>query len=280
MSVDEQQVAGSPFPVFVSIPPTQLGKPVKVWTNLTWPTGITVNSVGEIIVSECRGNIIKFDTEGNRRTLVKQNRVNTLRMIAVDGEDNIYCIDSNSNRILRCDWNGGNIQVQEVKHVNAGQMGLVVVGEEVMVIVEDNRGTIMVYDKELNYVRSIKRRDMGYFWAISADSHGNLYCADNNNSMIHVFSNDGVFLRSFGCDGKGEKKVKRPWGVCVSGHYVYVCNYGLCDISVFTTDGVYVTSFGQRGSNEGNFNYPHSVCVDQDGFVYVTDKLNNRVHCF
>ena len=45
VSMDEQQVAGSPFPVFVSIPPTQLGKPVKVWTNLTGPTGITVNSV-------------------------------------------------------------------------------------------------------------------------------------------------------------------------------------------------------------------------------------------
>ena len=152
-----------------------------------------------------------------------------------------------------------------------GQRGLAVVGEEVMVCVMDNRGTIMVYDKELNYVRSIEHRDMGYFWAISADSHGNLYCADNDNSMIQVFSNDGVFLRSFGCDGKGEKKVKRPWGLCVSGHYVYVCNYGSCNISVFTTDGVYVTSFGQYGSNEGDFNFPHSVCVDQDGFVYVTE---------
>ena len=35
VSVDGQQVAGSPFSVFVSIPPTQLSKPVKVWKNLT-----------------------------------------------------------------------------------------------------------------------------------------------------------------------------------------------------------------------------------------------------
>ena len=277
VSVDGQQVAGSPFPVFVSIPPTQLGKPVKVWTNLTYPTGITVNSVGEILVSELRGNSIKFDTEGNRRILVNQNRVNTLRKIAVDDEDNIYCIDSNSNRILRCDQNGGNYQVQEVKHVKKGQRGLAVVGEEVMVCVKDDRGSIMVYDKELNYVRRIEHRDMGYFWAISADSHGNLYCAD---TMIQVFSNDGVFLRSFGSDEKGEKKVKSPWGLCVSGHYVYVCNEGSCNISVFTTDGVYVTSFGQYGSNEGDFDFLHSVCVDQDGFVYVTDCNNSRVQCF
>ena len=277
VSVDGQQVAGSPLPVFVSIPPTQLGKPVKVWTNLTWPTGITVNSFGEILVSEESGTIIKLDTEGNRRTLVKQGRVKDLTKIAVDDEDNIYCIKGISNKLLRCDRNGGNIQVQAVKYGKKGQRGLAVVGEEVMVCVKDNRGTIMVYDKELNYVRSIEHRDMGYFYAISTDSQGNLYCADDS-SKIQVFSNNGVFLRSFGCDGKGEKKVKRPWGLCVSGHYVYVCNYGSCyNISVFTTDGVYVTSFGV---DEGDSSFPHSVCVDQDGFVYVTDFNYERVHCF
>ena len=280
VSVDGQQVAGSPFPVFVSIPPTQLGKPVKVWTNLTSPTGITVNSVGEILVSEERGNIIKFDTEGNRRTLVEQYGVTNLRKIAVDGEDNIYCIKNTSNTILRCDTNGRNIQTIEVKIGRKGQRGLVAVGEEVMVCVKDNRGAIIVYDKELNYMRSIDHRDMGYFWAISADSHGNLYCADKDNSLIQVFSNDGVFLHSFGCDGKGEKKVNGPWGLCVSGHYVYVCNGGSHNISVFTTDGVYVTSFCKRGCNEGDFYLPYSVCVDQDGFVYVTDCSNSRVQCF
>ena len=104
---------------------------------------------------------------------------------------------------------------------------------------------------------------MGYFYAILEDSHGNLYCADINNAIIQVFSNDGVFLRSFGCDGKGEKKVKRPCDLCVSGHYVYVCNGYSYNISVFTTDGVYVTSFGLCGSSEGDFNYRHSLCVDQ-----------------
>ena len=280
MSVDGQQVAGSPFPVFVAIPPTQLGKPVKEWKNLTRPTGITVNSVGEILVLEENGNIIKFDTEGNRRTLVKQGRVKNLRKIAVDDEDNIYCIDYGSNRILRCDRNGGNIQVQEVKHVKKNQLGLAVVGEEVMVCVQYNSGTISVYDKELNYVRSIEDRNMGDFLTISGDSHGNLYCADNVNSLIQVFSNDGVFLRSFGSNGKGEKKVNSSRGLCVSGHYVYVCNQGSYNISVFTTDGVYVSSFGQCGSKEGDFNLPHSVCVDQDGFVYVVEYCNSRVQCF
>ena len=280
VSVDGQQVAGSSFPVFVSIPPTQLGKHVKVWTNLTWPTGITVNSVGDILISDMHGNIVKFDAEGNRRTLVEQNGSRTLWKIEVD-DKNIYCIDYSSNTILKCDQNGRNIQVQEVEHVSKGLTGLAVVGGEVMVCEDVNRGTIMVYDKELNYVRRIEHLYMGQLRGISADSHGNLYCADWDNSVIQVFSNDGVFLRSFGSDGMGEKKVNTPEGLCVSGRYVYVCNSGSCNISVFTTDGVYVTSFGQRGSHAGDFNYPHSVCVDKDGFVYVTEYYsNNRVQCF
>ena len=75
--------------------------------------------------------------------------------------------------------------------------------------------------------------------------------------------------------------MKDPCGLCVSGHYVYVCNYGSYNsMSVFTTDGMYVTSFGQHGSKEGDFNLPYSVCVDQHGFVYVTDYYNGRVQCF
>ena len=34
VSVDGRQVAGGPFPVFVSVPPTQLGQPVKVWDGI------------------------------------------------------------------------------------------------------------------------------------------------------------------------------------------------------------------------------------------------------
>ena len=94
VSVDGQQVAFSPFPVFVSIRPTQFGKPVKVWNNLFNPTGITVNSCGEILVSEWTGDIVKFDTQGNRTILLRQNGVKQLRKIEVDDKDNIYCIDT------------------------------------------------------------------------------------------------------------------------------------------------------------------------------------------
>ena len=64
VSVDGQQVVNSPFPVFVSVPVAQLGRPVRVWRGLCGPTGVAVNSMGELVVSE-GGDVIIFDKEGN-----------------------------------------------------------------------------------------------------------------------------------------------------------------------------------------------------------------------
>ena len=113
--IDGQHVAGSPFPVFVSIHPTQLGKPVRIWKGVTNPFGIRANSKGELLVTEYGANIMKFDANGTKEKLATQKELTQLRCIAVDDEDNIYCINGNDNKILTCDKNGENVQVHEVK---------------------------------------------------------------------------------------------------------------------------------------------------------------------
>ena len=280
VSVDGQQVADSPFPVFVSVPFTQLRRPVGVWRGVSRPTSVAVNSVGEVVVSQCEGDVIIFDKEGKRLRRV-QHKLRWCNGVAVDGEDNIYCIDLYSNKIMRCNRNGGRVKVHQVKQVQGpGHSGMAVVGDEVMVCECVNKGTIMVYDRQLQYVRQIAGRGMGTFYNLSPDRHSNLYVTDNDDSVIRVFSIDGDLLSSFGCDGNGVKKLSGPRGVCVAGECVYVTDVGLDNVSVFTTEGAYVTSFGHSGSEEGCFIYPRGLCVDRDGFVYVADFGNNRVQVF
>ena len=100
--------------------------------------------------------------------------------------------------------------------------------------------TIMVCDRELKYVRRIEHGGMGEFRCVSADSHGDLYVTDYTNFGIHVFSNDGVFLHSFGCDSNGVKLLYCPYDVCVSGQYVHITNSLGHNVSVFTTAGDYI----------------------------------------
>ena len=282
VSVDGQQVEGSPFSVSVSISPTQLGKPVKVWTEISRSTGVTVNSEGEVIVCELNGDIIKLDKEGKKHVIVDHSTttLSELSDVATDEEDNIYCTDQGTNKVLRCDKNGENIQVHQVKI--SGHRGVAVVRGEVMLCGRYSEGgTIMIYNGQLEYVRSIVHEGMGRFFNLSSDSHCNLYVTDYNKSMIHVFSNDGVLLRSFGRDDNGVNRLKNPWGVCVSGQYVYVSNFSGHNVSVFTIAGHYVTSFGQVGQEEGELYYPRGICIDmQNNFIYVCDRSQTRFQCF
>ena len=82
---------------------------------------------------------------------------------------------------------------------------------------------------------------------------------DTSNLCIHVFNNEGVLLRSFGCDSKSMKLFRVPRGVCVSDRHVFVSDVNYCTSSVlvFTVAGDYVTSFGQYGSKQGQFEIPY-----------------------
>ena len=279
MSVDGQQVEGSPFPVFVSIHPTQLGKPVRVCDDITRACGIAINSVGDLIVGEFFGDIFKLGTKRFKalRVLKGVTTLKRLGSVSTDDEDNIYCTDRMTNKVMKCNKNGGNVQVHEVKQVKGpGHWGVAVVGDEVMLCECYNEGTIMVYDKELQYVRRVEH-GMGRFIEVSSDSHRNLYVTDKTNNCIQVFSNDGVFLRSFGCDSDGVKRLHMPYYVCVFRDYVYISDNSIY-VWVFTTVGDYVTSFGLQSVSDSMF--PYAICTDKDGFVYIGCGNTKKVVCF
>ena len=157
VSVDGRQVAGGPFHVFVFVPPTQLDQPVKVWGGRSNPYGITVNTEGEIIVAEYRGDIVVLDKEGRRLRSINhsEHQFQSLRGVAVDGEDNIYFTDVRTNQIFKSNKNCSKVQEYKVQQVNGpGHVGVAVVGDEVMVTECGNGGRIMVYDRELKYVKT------------------------------------------------------------------------------------------------------------------------------
>ena len=267
-----QPVPGSPFTMTVYISPAQLNKPVKVWGGVTGPFGITVNSVGEIIVAELNRDIVMFDKEGKRlrRIECSQHQIGELRSVAVDNEDNIYFIGYRSNKIGMSNTNCDKLQVREVQQVKGpGYIDIAVVGDEVMVTEYNNAGQIMVYDRELNYVRQITGRSKTRLRYFHPDCHGNLYISDDD-ATIQVLSKTGDFLRSFSRDHNGVLKIEHPVMVYVCGQYVYVADYDLKKTVVFTTEGNYVTIFGCYGD----------TCVNQDGVLYMCNYFNNKITCY
>ena len=280
VSANHQPVWGSPFPVFVSTSPVQLCKrPVVVYEGVFHPHSIAVTSVGEIIVAEAGRDIVVWDKdEGSkeikivRRLQYSSHKMSGLQDIALDSEDNIFFIDSQSNKIGKSNKNCSQFQIKSVKQDKGpGHVSIAVLGEEVMVIEQHNEGQIMVYDRELNYVRHISSRNTTRLISLCPDSRGHLYIGDISDEKkihviekkIHVINKKGGILCSISYDSG-------PSLLYVTAHHMYVGDYSSKITAVFTTEGVHLTKFGCYGG----------VCVDQDGFVYICDYFNNRLCCY
>ncbi len=147
VTANGQEVAGSPFPVFVSIHPSQLGKPVWVITGVEKsPRYLTFNSVGEIIITEFQtGNVLIFDKKGKRMRSLKESSpdidIKDPRGVAVDNADNIYIADHVGKGVIKL-----NKDLKILNKIDAKQdsslYGVSVVGDEVMVCAGKNKFTL------------------------------------------------------------------------------------------------------------------------------------------
>ena len=95
---------------------------------------------------------------------------------------------------------------------------MAVVGGEVMLCKLNSICTIKVYDRQIQYLRCIEHDRMGEISPLYPRQP--LYVTDMTNSCIHAFSNNSVFLHSFGCDDNGEKMLYSPVSAASMGMYV------------------------------------------------------------
>ena len=60
-------------------------------------------------------NIVKYDAERKRVDLVDKSSLIHPCCIACDDEDNIYCVNEESNKILLCNGNGDKLKIHKAK---------------------------------------------------------------------------------------------------------------------------------------------------------------------
>ncbi len=272
ISAYDYPVPGSPFTIVAYLSPMELNCPTKVWNNVTSPFSIAINSHKEIFIAEYYKAIEVFNEEGHRIRFnnLKSLKINGLRRLAIDHEDNVYYIGESSNNIGKCDRYFNHIQVQEVKQLQeSGHYDITVVGEEILVTEWNNKGQITVYDRDLNFVRRISTTSKTTLRHMCSDSHGNLHVS-NDDCTIVVLDMKGNILSSFNRVQNEITSLKDPWMVHVFGHYVYVADWDLKKTVVFTNNGKYITTFGCYGP----------LHINNDGVVFGCDHVGHHVNIY
>ena len=287
VQVNDREINGSPFTITVYLDPTQLGRPVRIVTDLIRPYGIAYNSRGEMIVSEWGGHRVSIiDNRGKKiRTFGSQgdspDQMKYPRGIAIDDIDNIYV--SSEHKLQKFTSNGELIKCVGQEGWKEGEFndpGGVTLHDNQVYVCDSNNHRIQVFDLNLNFVRSIGSRGEGRGefnvpHDVKLDTAGNVYVADFFNSRVEVLDNSGLFIRTL-----GERKLGQPSGLHIADRYVYISDLGGNCIVVYETSGQFVTSFGRHGKNEEEFSRPYCITSCVDGFIHVCDWGNNRVQIF
>ena len=286
ITVNGLPVAGSPFPVFMKICPTQLSKPVKVIGGVNKPLGVAVNSAGEIIVAERTGDVVVLNTNGQGINAIQKSDhgFKELKSVAVDKDDNIFVTDLGSKKLFK--FNRKFELVTVVQREQGMELfdpqGVTVCGEQVVVGCR-SPPSLYIFNNNLvlNMKVNLKRFGITDVIAVTVanDEPDNLYICDYRGGCVHVLSLKGQveLLYSF---GKGQLTHPRSIYIMISDGLVYVSDWSKNAVFVFTKEGKFVTSFGSIGSTEGQFAGPCGLVVDSDGILYVCDILNNRVQLF
>ena len=213
------------------------------------PTGIAVDSAGNVYVAEGNGNRVqKFDNNGS--FLLKfgvpgdiPGGFVTASGVAVDSAGNIYVTDNSTDRVSKFSSTGTFV-------LTWGGSG-------------SGNGKFLGAS------------------GVAVDSAGNVYATDTNNHRVQKFTSAGVYVSQWGSSGTGDGQFSGPQGLAIdASDNVYVADSGNNRIQKFSSSGVFVTKWGTTGGGNGEFNSPFGVSADTIGNVYVADRGNTRIQSF
>lgn len=163
-----------------------------------------------------------------------------------------------------------------------------------------NRGAypVVVLNRDGSFLRAFGRGQIVRAHGITIGPDGAVWCVDDLDHTIKVFSPEGQLQRQLGSSGQPSdtgatsidfRTIRRSAGPFhyptnlafnEAGDYFVADGYGNARIHHFLHSGELVRSWGEPGFEPGQFRVPHGIAVARDGTVLVADRENSRLQLF
>lgn len=274
VEVNGKPINGNPFPVFVTIPPSQLKKQERVIAGVGGALHVTFNGRQEMVVTELGANVVTVRTKmGKKISQLGGHRLVRPWGVAVDEEDNVYVSEEGGHCISKFDAGGQHIKSSSEPNLQLdGPRGVRVVGDKVYVC-DGNGKCVKVLNRDLELLKTLVDTEM--MPTDIAVSQGDLlFVTQSGSPAVEVFNlHTGAHKYSV-----GHAEMQQPSGLCFD-HYqtlLYVADFISCAVFAFKLNGEFVSKFCKSGS-AGDAAQLWGVALDEDGFVYICDAKNSRI---
>jgi DNA-binding beta-propeller fold protein YncE len=190
------------------------------------------------------------------------------------------------DRLAGVDPNAGSKKAPKIRYALYTPYGVAVDSKGLLYVADTKVGAVFMFNTENDDVQLIRNGVEGHFKSIlglAIDDADHLFVTDNELHMVQEFDPNHKLVSSFGAD-----VLKGPCGIAIDeeNRFLYVVDTDLDQVFVFDADSHEVLrKIGTTGKNHtltepGDFSKPTNAAVDQDGNLYVTDTLNDRVEVF
>ena len=279
VKVNNTHITGSPFSVYIQIPPQQLGWPIHTITEV-------YNSVGLACFKDKLyvTNFEQISVLNENTRILGTHELEGAGEITIDTETGDWFVtDVQCHQLHKFGKNGRHIQSVGSKGTGPDQFdtpnGIQISSAGEVFVCDTGNRRVKVYDKELRLQRIIGRqgKKKGFFNSpvnLFFDETGNVFVTEAANHRVQVLRPNGKTICTIGHHGSRPGELDTPVGIAISGQYTYIVDSGNKRISVFTTQGDFVTTFGS-----GVLCFPECIAIDRDGYVYVSDS-RQKIYVF
>ena len=262
VKVKNEEIDGSPFRVFVKIPPRQLGQDVHKIGGFHLPWGIAINNKQQLMVAESRfggKKITIMERDGKKVQTIERGEFHNPCGVASGTDGAIYVIDREAQCLFK--FNSSGILLKTVRNELEKPYSCKIIQNQLYVVDNDSH-LVKIFDLDCNVVRTISTQECPDPRDI-AQGHDGLYVA--GEKKISVYSHDGVFIHHLNLQ-PSSLKLSQFNGICFDSSGHIIASDFDNGVYIFTSSGECV---GHTVSSNVRLNVPAGVTVDEDGFVYV-----------
>ena len=267
VKVRGHEIEGSPFRVFIKLPPSRLGQRDQTrriaWVRRPW--GIAINNKQQLIVAETSvlygggRKITVMERDGKKVQTIVCDQFQDPRGVAVASDGAVYVTDIGAECLLK--FNSEGKLLKTVRNELQVPLSVKIIDNQVYVV-DLKSQKIKIFDMDCNVVGTIQTKECPQPGDIAQGPDG-LYVAGKGKISVYRCAPNGVFIRHLNLTPPS-RKLSLFNGICfdTSGHI----------IASDRDNGVYVfKSSGECVGHVSSDVIPTStgVTVDEDGFVYV-----------